>query len=1013
VPGVLTRPAISLNAIPGTATSAARADADALLRGYFPWLRDLNVTRGVENCNQAVVAVDRMLAGRDAVRIPPTGPGYAGLDLLQDDYAGEYLTVYSYDDVVDRMSDGPRWLGVMLLGWADGRSHVVNVVQVSDVGVVFLDGQSRDLAELATDATRIGLLRYRHPVPVAPAVVEVVPAADRTERAYVRSMRDHLTRSVVDVPALLALTRRHATAPSARSFSLRESFGRVTGDVLDEAVDEAVAAGRLTRITADHLLGLAGLSGPSAAREPVVERTLSLPYEHAEQRARTLAGELATAGQVDAVLTTLRALGRDVAAVANVRRAWRGLHPGSHLDDALRERWPGHADVFRDLLGHADAAAVPREQVEEWYRRLPLTTFEHAVHGPVRVAETHPEDGCSLRAHHWGAQLRRWGTEPRVVYASGGDRDSLTVISPNARGRQPGVPASVSWRYHTAPVVEMARSVGGSEPMVLDPALGRGPLTVDDWADAISVPRTHRRETASAAALHEMFARENRADPTAWTRDGFSRRPMVLVTNGFAPSMPDPEVEPLTSWDEASHVVRALDDRLYRHHVRMERRQLAQGLWKELQDYARTAPLERSPDYLLMRLQTRVGAATRELTGFLEGNPEVAARARALLEPGHLEQFVSLFAPQPEGELPIDDNSARRRAWAVALRAERQAEDRRRRDVSTVAAPREGASFFDDPSDEESQAESPAPRWSSSAAWTAFGPDPTSDTAAPVRTFPAAEELVAELSGLAPAARVESSRFDPSTAGRTTAGTLDGDQQVVRFDARRFQLPGGDWVSQATVRLVLRPGRGVSDTDVRRLADQVTGAVRDRVNGPGLRLPGGDLFHLDLRVLTAGEGAVHHGVALHAGPGRTSTTDWYLVSPHGVPLTPQQVVHEVGHFIGLPDRYADPQRLFRRTPVSSAVRTAGSVMAAPVAEGALFGPEDLAVIEQVFRSGPVIRDSPYPLAVVRRTTGRPHVVTDVDGIEWSSGSRSAIDSQGRLIPDDERACVQAAVVRVG
>src|SRR5690606_26068189 len=140
---------------------------------------------------------------------------------------------------------------------------------------------------------------------------------------------------------------------------------------------------------------------------------------------------------------------------------------------------------------------------------------------------------------------------------------------------------------------------------------------------------------------------------------------------------------------------------------------------------------------------------------------------------------------------------------------------------------------------------------------------------------------------------------------------------------------------------------------------------------------------------------------------------WYLVSPHGVPLTPQQVVHEVGHFIGLPDRYADPQRLFRRTPVSSAVRTAGSVMAAPVAEGALFGPEALAVIEQVFRSGRVIRDSPNPLAVVRRTTGRPHVVTDVDGIEWSSGSRSAIDSQGRLIPDDERACVQAAVVRVG
>lgn len=160
VQGVTTRPSINQNVLLRAGTAPARGEAERFLRDRFPVLADLNPVHGNANCNQAVVAVDRMLDGDTAVRMPPSGPAFSGLDLLQARRGGELLSVDGYDDVIDRIRERPRSRGVVYVGWDDG-SHLFNVVDTED-GVVFLDGQSGHLALLPEDGRWIALMRY-HP----------------------------------------------------------------------------------------------------------------------------------------------------------------------------------------------------------------------------------------------------------------------------------------------------------------------------------------------------------------------------------------------------------------------------------------------------------------------------------------------------------------------------------------------------------------------------------------------------------------------------------------------------------------------------------------------------------------------------------------------------------------------------------------------------------------------------------------------------------------------------------
>ncbi|MCP2263288.1 Papain fold toxin 1, glutamine deamidase [Promicromonospora thailandica] len=163
VPGLTTRPSINRDAVrhlDRVRESAAQAEATRFLELRFPGLKDLNVTGDRLNCNQAVIAVDRMVDGDTAVRIPPSDRAdFYGLDLLRTHHSGEYVPVSSYDDVIERIAERPGQRGVVYVGW-DGGGHLFNVLHTSD-GVVFVDGQTGQLASLPAHAGRIALMRYR------------------------------------------------------------------------------------------------------------------------------------------------------------------------------------------------------------------------------------------------------------------------------------------------------------------------------------------------------------------------------------------------------------------------------------------------------------------------------------------------------------------------------------------------------------------------------------------------------------------------------------------------------------------------------------------------------------------------------------------------------------------------------------------------------------------------------------------------------------------------------------
>src|SRR5262249_1801151 len=154
----------------------------------------------------------------------------------------------------------------------------------------------------------------------------------------------------------------------------------------------------------------------------------------------------------------------------------------------------------------------------------------------------------------------------------------------------------------------------------------------------------------------------------------------------------------------------------------------------------------------------------------------------------------------------------------------------------------------------------------------------------------------------------------------------------------------------------------VTDDDIRFLAERMTSAVERVINAPGFELPGGSVFHFNVEFL-ASPAEAHHVVGVRGEPGATTATDVHLVGVNGSLLTESQLLHELLHFVGLPDRYFAPGFLFRDRPWSPAVAFDGSLMAGePSDDGPVLSADDLAVIENVFRSGPEIRELPHPLA---------------------------------------------------
>jgi Papain fold toxin 1, glutamine deamidase len=170
VPGMTTRPSInqSVSGLEKGGHRPVAAELADFVAQRFPTLPALNPTRNLMNCDQAVLAVDRVLSGDTQVRIPPSSTGgWHGLNSLQDRYGGRWGAVSGYDDVIAHLAAEPGSRGVVFVNPSEGHPHVFTAVHTND-GVVFLDGQRGGLAVLPADVAEIGLMMYHPDVVLAP-----------------------------------------------------------------------------------------------------------------------------------------------------------------------------------------------------------------------------------------------------------------------------------------------------------------------------------------------------------------------------------------------------------------------------------------------------------------------------------------------------------------------------------------------------------------------------------------------------------------------------------------------------------------------------------------------------------------------------------------------------------------------------------------------------------------------------------------------------------------------------
>ncbi|MFG3468542.1 glycosyltransferase [Streptomyces sp. NPDC047982] len=256
-------------------------------------------------------------------------------------------------------------------------------------------------------------------------------------------------------------------------------------------------------------------------------------------------------------------------------------------------------------------------------------------------------------------------------------------------------------------------------------------------------------------------------------------------------------------------------------------------------------------------------------------------------------------------------------------------------------------------------------------------PDSPSDARVPSRParqvpFPAAPSTWVERRKGVPTGhvgRLHVERFDPAVDAMSrhrVPGTLAGSQTLMRAEVSRIEAPNGTWVRDHVVTLPVRlAGSGLSEQDLAGLRAGVQGALDEHFNAVGYALPrSGDQFNVELRLVHDDDHPEHVIVSRSDNPGRSDQRHWNLGPSTEDHRYLPVVIHEVLHYLGLPDEYRDRDFLFRRNADSVAVHTDGlmadTARLAPLPERYLAAIEDTVDLSTVFHDHPLTAPDENP-----------------------------------------------------
>lgn len=267
---------------------------------------------------------------------------------------------------------------------------------------------------------------------------------------------------------------------------------------------------------------------------------------------------------------------------------------------------------------------------------------------------------------------------------------------------------------------------------------------------------------------------------------------------------------------------------------------------------------------------------------------------------------------------------------------------------------------------------SQTPAWTASNAPEASqGPNTTTAPRPPAErvAHPVLPHETRQFKGSATAA-VHTERFDPhltQTNGvKGTRGLLDGSLTLIRHHVRRERLPDGRTVRHFFVTLPFALTDGLTPGDLSSLQIRVQAALDTHINQPGYRLPeSGDQLRVTAEFVHAPTHSEAVTLAHATRPARADQRSWDLGHSDAV------LTHEILHYLGLPDEYADTgaarPHLFRRNAGASGVRTEGLMARTDTASPDALPAAYLRTIEQVSQNAVIpLHTAPGPLTQVSR-----------------------------------------------
>jgi hypothetical protein len=153
----------------------------------------------------------------------------------------------------------------------------------------------------------------------------------------------------------------------------------------------------------------------------------------------------------------------------------------------------------------------------------------------------------------------------------------------------------------------------------------------------------------------------------------------------------------------------------------------------------------------------------------------------------------------------------------------------------------------------------------------------------------------------------------------STPSNIRSYQGLVKYDLRRIETSPGQFVQEYTVKMHLKPSPDVGPAVLERVRDNARNGVDSLLN-QGFRLPSGDQFHVNLE-FTDDPADAH--TTVEVGDTGTDQLHW---NPNA---GPNVLAHETLHYLGVPDEYRDPSRVFLQRETASGVHVGdGSMMSA-------------------------------------------------------------------------------------